>query len=276
MADFSLRNSVWQLRMSNDEVEHLHQRLPDIHGLPVNHDGAYRDAIRIFLIPASALVQTVNAIGGSNGVNITGILQTQLVMVTPIWVSPFDLLNGIAKRLLDTLGIGEHAGGALIGAGVGLLAVGPAGVVIGGVAGFLATIGANSPHPGDVLADRDTAQAWEKFSLINVQPDKVALLSWRGFFCADNGGGQGVHANRDQVGAWETHRLFRNPNGTVSFQCADGNFLTAEGGGGGVCNWNRPAIGAWEQFWMEWPREHAHEGTFTLKTFQEGKYVSVQ
>jgi hypothetical protein len=265
MADFSTENAVWQLRLSNDEVEHLHQRLPNI------PPGVYADAIRAFLIPAIGLVQVVNMIGGSRGVNLSGVLSTSVVIVTPLWASPFDLLNGLANRLRQELGVDPHVFGSLLGAAAALALAGPAGVVIGAFGGLLGTLG--HPHEtGGVVADRGAVGPWETFLLLHAAGDRIAFQSWQGFFCADNGGGQGVHANRPTVGGWETHRLIRNANGTVSFQCEDGNFLCAEAGGGRECNWNRPAIGGWEQFWMEW---HPN-GTFSLKTFSTNQYVSVQ
>jgi hypothetical protein len=73
---------------------------------------------------------------------------------------------------------------------------------------------------------------------------------------------------------WENFIIVRNANGTVSFRHQGGHFLVAEGGGGNhsFCNWNRTAIGPWEQFW----KEDQPDGTFALKTFVHGTYVSVQ
>jgi hypothetical protein len=100
------------------------------------------------------------------------------------------------------------------------------------------------------------------------------MASWRGFFCAENGGGGPVHANRGLIGPWETCTLIRNPNGTVSLRSENGHYLVAENGGGdgSVCNWNRTAIGEWEQFWMEFQPD----GSFALKTFSRQTFVSVQ
>jgi len=165
--------------------------------------------------------------------------------------------------------------GAGLGAGVALLAVGPAGVVLGGVAGWLGTVisgGSSQWHPGDVLADRGAVGPWEKFLLVALTPQHVAMSSWCGYFSAEDGGGQAVHANRRAIGPWETATLIRNPNNTVSLQAPAGHYLTAETGGGRECNWNRTAIGPWEQFWME----YQPDGTFALKTFSKGTFVSVQ
>ena len=89
-----------------------------------------------------------------------------------------------------------------------------------------------------------------------------------------------VHANRQEIGPWETVQLIHNDNGTVSFRMAGGHFFVAEGGGGdgSVCNWNRTAIGPWEQFIMEFQPPTAGEkpGTFALKTLVQQTYVSVQ
>jgi hypothetical protein len=286
MARFSTAGNVWQLELSHQEVQEIASGGATGAAIATKVGQPWLGAI---LVAIAGVLVTVDGIGGDNGVNVVGVLQTQFVTVTPASVSPVDLVKGFADALVRETGLPGGVVGAGLGAGVALLAVGPAGVVLGGLAGFLAAQGNDGPNPGDVWADRRQVGAWERFTLVTVtvrtRPaigkarwvGRVAIGSWRGYFCAENGGGNQVHANRHEIGPWETAQLIHNPNGTVSVRAGGGHYLTAEGGGGdgGRCNWDRTEIGPWEQFWMEF-QPKPFGGTFALKTFSQGTYVSVQ
>ena len=271
MASYRQSGTVWQVSLSHAEVGGISDA-----AYVGSIATAWAPTVSAAILAVSKVIQLVDAIGWNNGVNIVGVLQTQLVTVTPAVVSPLGLVSRFAGELQRVTGLPGGVVGAGIGAGIALLAVGPAGVVVGGFAGALGSLIGDSggANPGDVHANRTAVGAWERFLLVPQSPDRVAMSSWRGFFCAEGGGGGPVHANRHVVGDWERHRLIRNANGTVSFQSVGGHYLVAEGGGGGgsVCNWNRGAIGEWEQFWMEFQPD----GTFALKTKQHNTYVSVQ
>jgi hypothetical protein len=272
-ARFETGNGAWQLKLSHTEVKSIADGIEDASGIAVTF-GVTAEVAGILLAIAEVL-RTVDAIGLNNGVNVAGILQMPIATVTPAFFSPFDLVKWIGTQFEDATGIPHPAFAAGIGAGAGLLAVGPSGIVLGGLAGWLGTtLDSDDPRPGDVHCDRHAVGPWEKFVLFPLTPNRVAIGSWRGYFSAENGGGGAVHANRGAVGDWETVILIHNPNGTVSLQHPGGHFLVAENGGGdgSVCNWNRTAIGDWEQFWMEFQPD----GTFALKTFSKGTYVSVQ
>ncbi|VVB64452.1 Uncharacterised protein [uncultured archaeon] len=56
-----------------------------------------------------------------------------------------------------------------------------------------------------LVANRNWAQAWETFDLIDLGNNKVALKAYNGqFVCAEGGGGQALVANRNAVLEWET------------------------------------------------------------------------
>ncbi|MEI6105171.1 MAG: SdrD B-like domain-containing protein [Methanothrix sp.] len=77
----------------------------------------------------------------------------------------------------------------------------------------------------------------------------IALRAANGqYVCAEGGGGDGVVANRNAIGGWETFKLIDRGSGNVALQAANGKYLCAEGGGGGAVVANRNAIGAWETF----------------------------
>jgi hypothetical protein len=264
---------VWQLKLSHEEVGSIADGLNAAGSLAsIFTASPWLEGI---LGAISGVLVAVDAIGLNHGVNVVGVLQTQFVTVTPAIIS-IDWVKRVVPELQEATGLpgGVIRGG--LGAGVALLAVGPAGVVLGGLAGWLLPdiINSDGPNPGDVYADRHEVGPWEKFVLVALTPNHVAIASWRGYFSAENGGGGAVHANRRDIADWETVILIRNPNGTVSLQHPGGHFLVAENGGGdgAVCNWNRTTVGDWEQFWMEFQPG----GTFALKTFSKGTYVSVQ
>jgi hypothetical protein len=267
MAQFTTSGAVWQLALSHEEVSSIAAGSAEV---------ATRVAqphLSAVLLATAGVLVTVDAIGLNNGVNVVGVFTTQFVTVTPAFVSPVDAVKRFADALTHATSLPGGVIGAGIGAGVAVLAIGPAGIVLGGIAGWLGA-GGGGPNAGDVHADRRAVGPWERFLLVAQTPHNVALASWRGYFCAENGGGGPVHANRNAIGPWETASLMRNPNGTVSLRAQGGHYLVAENGGGdgSVCNWNRTEIGEWEQFWLE----HQPDGTVALKTLAQGTYVSVQ
>ena len=67
--------------------------------------------------------------------------------------------------------------------------------------------------------------------------------------CAENGGNAALIANRTAAGPWETFKLIRNSNGTVSLLATVNNqYVCAENAGAAALIANRGAIGGWEQF----------------------------
>ncbi|VVB70491.1 FRG1-like domain protein [uncultured archaeon] len=79
--------------------------------------------------------------------------------------------------------------------------------------------------------------------------DDIALQAANGqYICAEGGGGDGVVANRNAVGSWETFRLINRGDNNVALQASNGKYACAESGGGNVIVANRNAIGAWEIF----------------------------
>ena len=271
MANYTQIGTVWEVRLSHEEVNMIAADTRSAARIVAKA----APPVAVVLGAIAGILVTMDAIGLHNGVNVVGVFQTQFVTVTPAFVSPVDIVKGFADDLVHATGLPEGVVGAGIGAGVALLAVGPAGVVVGGVAGWLGTrFGGGGINPGDVHADRGAVGPWEKFFLVSLSPNNIAIDSWRGYFCAENGGGGPVHANRSWIKSWETASLIHNSNGTVSIRALGGHYLVAENGGGpgSVCNWNRTSIGEWEQFWMEFQPD----GTFALKTFSRQTYVSVQ
>lgn len=268
MPDYRVVGNVWEVGLTHGEA----QNISGAAGTVAVSTVTYAPVVSVALKALAGVIQTVDAIGGNNGVNVVGVMLTQLVTITPKFISPVGIISQIAEAVRYETGLPGGVVGAGIGGGIALLAVGPAGVIWGGLAGAIFA-GGDSPNPGDVYANRGAVGPWEKFMLLTLTPNNVAMSSWRGYFSAERDGGHDVHANRPHILYWETHSLIHNEDGTVSFS-HNGFFLAAENGGGegSVCNWNRTTIGPWEKFWME----YQPDGTFALKTFAQGTYVSVQ
>jgi hypothetical protein len=100
-----------------------------------------------------------------------------------------------------------------------------------------------------LVANRNWAQSWETFGLIDLGNNKVALQAYNGqYVCAEGGGGQALVANRDWVQSWETFGLVDLGNNKVALQAYNGQYVCAEGGGGQALVANRNWAQSWETF----------------------------
>jgi hypothetical protein len=285
---------VWWLSLNNDQTHKLAGVLGGAGGsLTAIGLGTPLSVIGLGILAAVPYIEAINTLGGNNGVDITGVIGTAGLIVTPRVGKVFnELIKGarlviqgrtildfvifVASKVPPVANLLETP--AIVQAVSLLQGPTPIGIVISAATGWIIRgLSENERIPGAVLADRDQPGEWERFVLEQVGADekgqRVALLSWRGFFSAQMDGGHGVYANRSAVGPWELWTLIPNGDGTVSFQTNDGrHYLSAEVGGGRECQANRTEIGAWEKFRMEF----LPDGHIALKTHDRGKYVSVQ
>jgi len=120
---------------------------------------------------------------------------------------------------------------------------------------------------GDVHANRPAAQAWETFTLLDLNAgslqsgDLVNLQAADGhFLCAEGGGGAGSVVNATRVNPldWETFKVVKL-SGSAGAAIVDGDqialqtktkgtFVSAVGGGGGNVVADRAAASGWEAF----------------------------
>ncbi|HTC14745.1 MAG TPA: hypothetical protein VK695_02985 [Steroidobacteraceae bacterium] len=239
---------------------------------------------------AAGYIWLVNELGGENGVDINGVVGSLGVIVTPRVGKLYDDLiqaarAAIAARTILDFLVMASAKIPAVGAALNLPVVGgiftaiesgtPLGWALAAAAGLVIDLAGQTPDPnahGHIWANRDSPQDWESFFLGQLGVgNTVSLLSWQGFFSAQQGGGGDVYANRPQVGQWETWTLVSNNDGTVSFQSFNGNYLSAQMGGGTACYANRTAIGDWEKFYLV----YLPNGKVALKTHDTGQFVSV-
>jgi hypothetical protein len=81
-----------------------------------------------------------------------------------------------------------------------------------------------------IIANRDSAQGWETFTLILFEKDQCAILAYNNkFFCAEIGQQNEITSTRDHVANWETFTLVELENNFVSFKAANGNYLGVDG-----------------------------------------------
>lgn len=288
---------VWYVSLNNEQTEALEDVLKAGGGSFAVAAAAAPPAAAVFgtisvaLLAAIPIIKEMNKLGGHNGVDINGVIGTLGLIVTPrIGKIYGDLINAArlavkGRTIIDFMIFASTKVPALsaalkIGAVASIVAAvesgTPLGWAIAGTFGVVMDILKPEPDPnehGAVVADRNQVGPWETFHLGQLgEGNKVALLSHMGCFSAQQGGGQGVYANRPWVKEWETWTLIDNNDGTVSFQTIGGHFLCAENGGDSVCQANRVSIGNWEKFILV----NLPDGRVALKTHDKGKFVSVQ
>jgi hypothetical protein len=107
----------------------------------------------------------------------------------------------------------------------------------------------------EIIEDESIDVSYSLGSIETLVGRSIAFQASNGqYLCADRGGGAGIVANRDGVGAWERF-VFQDGqggdiiSGGVGFLRSDqGQFLCAEGGGGSTLNATRSAGSTWEEF----------------------------
>jgi hypothetical protein len=292
MPQFSNTGPVWVVELSHREAEAVQGSVGLIGGLVTALLGGPVAGLVVAAIAAAAGdIQLMDAIGGDNGVEVTGVIGVRGVIVTPHASGMFGTLvqaarvtvagdtivefllksGGQIPALASALGISVAASVfSAITTGI------PLGWAIAGAFGAIFKLFESAPDPnahGGIHADRDAVGDWERFIMVNLgSSDHIALLSWQGLFSAQGGGGGDVYANRPQVKQWETWTLIVNQDRTISFRTFNGHFLTAINGGGSYCLADRTAIGNWERFYLE----NRPGGFIAIKTHDKGKYLSVQ
>ena len=295
--DFQMTGPVWWLGLDNNQTQDLAAVLGIGGSAIAALAGPAAAGIAAGVIAASGYILTINKLGGSNGVDINGVVGTEGVIVTPR-VGKFygELIQAArlavsGRTILDFLVIASGQVPAL-GSALNLPVVAsvftavesgtPLGWALAAALGLAVDLAESAPDPnahGHIWANRDEPGAWESFILAQLgDGNQVSLLSWQGLFSAQFGGGQDVYANRPQVGDWETWTLIDNNDGTVSFKSFNGNYLSAEQGGGAAVYANRTSIGDWEKFHLV----NLSSGKVALKTHlltgfpPLQKFVSVQ
>ncbi|WP_233262320.1 septal ring lytic transglycosylase RlpA family protein [Vitiosangium sp. GDMCC 1.1324] len=124
-------------------------------------------------------------------------------------------------------------------------------------------VGAQNNGGGAVIATATSAQAWEKFTIDDINGgalesgDSIFIIAGTGqYFQAANGGGSTLNAASSNRLGWETFRIVKqNGSGVIANgdvvglqTVTTGNWVSAENGGGGPVFAYGGALGSWEQF----------------------------
>lgn len=124
-------------------------------------------------------------------------------------------------------------------------------------------VGAVNNGGGDVISTATVAQAWETFTLEDINGgeldggDSVLIRAGNGqFFQAVGGGGSSLNAASNNMLAWETFKIIKaDGNGAgairtgdvVGLQTSSGNWVSVANGGGGEVFAYGAALGPWER-----------------------------
>ena len=123
-------------------------------------------------------------------------------------------------------------------------------------------VGAENNGGGAVNATATLAQAWEKFSVDDINGgtlqsgDRVHIRAGNGqLFQAVNGGGSSLNAASNNTLDWETFALVKQTGGgainngdIVGLQAFGGSWVSAQDGGGAAVFAYGGTLGPWEQF----------------------------
>jgi uncharacterized Zn ribbon protein len=123
-------------------------------------------------------------------------------------------------------------------------------------------VGASNNGGSSVVATAASAQAWETFSLVDVNGgdlnsgDSVYVKAGNGqYLQALNGGGSTLNAGSNNTLAWETFKVVKQSGSgpiktgdVVGLQASTGSWVSAENGGGGNMFAYGGALGSWESF----------------------------
>lgn len=293
--DFRMTEPVWVLVLNHEQTVALTDMLSSGGGAVLDAAGVASSAILAALAASVLYIGAVDLLGGNNGVEITGVIGCQGVVVTPrLKGGPYNdfaqstrtalaavtVLDWVVSAVAASPVLATALQFAPLAAVASALAAGTplrlalAAAALGRAVEELLGLG-GTPDPnehGQVLADRGAVGPWESFLMGDNGDGSVSLLSHMGLFSADGGGGGGVYANRPKTGDWERWYVIRHGDHTVSLRTINGHFSTAERQGGAECNANRTEIGPWDKCWLE-PLDG---GRVALKSFRDPQYVSVQ
>jgi hypothetical protein len=128
-------------------------------------------------------------------------------------------------------------------------------------------VGAQNNGGGAVIATATVAQAWEKFTLIDINGgslesgDPVFIQTGNGqFFQALNGGGTTLNAGSNNKLGWETFKIVKkagsgtvNSGDVIGLQASSSAWVSAANGGGGTVYAYGGALGDWESLIVSVP-----------------------
>ena len=198
------------------------------------------------LVVSQGYLETIDLIGGNNGVNISGVLGAMIVTPAgiPIIGEAFQFLSGIINGAANIIATAASA----IFHG------------FGHVFGFAGR--------GQLHANENNIGDEERFVLTKLPNGKIAICAYTGFFCADSD--DWVNADRSAPKQWEEWDLIVNADSSVSLKSYKGKFVATDLGQGNRLAANRDVAAQWEMYQMIWNGD----GTMSLKSMASNQFVS--
>ncbi|WP_432401504.1 stalk domain-containing protein [Wukongibacter sp. M2B1] len=90
---------------------------------------------------------------------------------------------------------------------------------------------------GEVVANRDKIGKWETFKIVKSSvsfpklklPSKIALQAYNSkYLCAEDGGGEEVHAASNRVSNWEKFRVVQSTNRRIALRVYNGRYIDVQ------------------------------------------------
>lgn len=98
-----------------------------------------------------------------------------------------------------------------------------------------------------MMCNRNSAQGWEKFDVIDAGGGKFALRGTNGMYVSSENGQSAMMCNRSAIGDWEKFTWIELGGNNFAMLGNNGRYVCSENGSSGM-TCNRTAIGGWETF----------------------------
>lgn len=99
----------------------------------------------------------------------------------------------------------------------------------------------------DMVCDRFTVEAWEKFELITNSDNTVSLKGSNGEYVSSEDGRKAMRCNRPSIGDWEKFTIHYLGSNLYALKGNNGKYVSSEDGRKGM-RCDRSDIGGWEKF----------------------------
>lgn len=206
-----------------------------------------------FIVAVMPVIVAMDNLGGRNGVEISGSIGSPILLILP---RPKGVFGSVFKTVAD-IGkfIVEYHPYTLL-----------ASLYLKGIE---AVIGLFGKGKGEVYANAGPIGENEKLSMITCTDGRIGILSYRGYFTADDDT-KSVIANREDLLDYEKWTMIQHPDGRVSFRSHPGKWMCADRNVGKRVMVDRSDPGEWEKFTVHFPSA----GLVALQD-SEGQFLTV-
>ena len=201
--EFEHTGPVWWVGLDNNQTHDLEGVLATGGSALAALAGPFWPVVGAALLASIGYIEAVNKFGGSNGVDINGVVGTEGLIVTPrvgkfyaeliqaarIAVSGRTIVDFLVIASQDVPALGATLNIPVVASVLTAIESGtPFGWALAGALGLAVNLLEKEPDPnqhGHIWANRDEAKEWESFILAKIADgNKVSLLAWQGLFSA--------------------------------------------------------------------------------------------